>query len=364
MSTRKITGEIKMKNYYYKKVVTSVLISGLTASVLFAGAIKSQGSAGAAQLLIPSGSKNLALGNANVSLATGVSAMHVNPSGTSGMSSGGQVLVSDMTYIADIGVSYAGLVSKLGNLGTVGFAVKSLDFGDIPVTTATETEGTGATYSPSFLTMTANYSRAYADNVRFGVNLKFISETIMSTSANGVAGDLGVQYDFNELPLSVGVALKNLGGRMTYSGSDMEQTMPPAGSQSGSLVERFRVQGQSFELPAQLDIGINYKPINGLEVLAAFTNNSASTNVTSFGAKFSMSNFWLGGGMSMNSVIGDQGDYTSSQWGDMTDSPFGASFGAGVSFPVGELNLDLSYSMRTVSNYFDNNSLIEMAVNF
>ena len=116
-----------MKNYYYKKVVTSSLVLGLTVSALFAGAIKSQGSAGAAQLLIPSGSKNLALGNANVSLATGVNAMHVNPSGTSGMSSGGQVLVSDMTYIADIGVSYAGLVSKLGNIGTVGLAVKSLD---------------------------------------------------------------------------------------------------------------------------------------------------------------------------------------------------------------------------------------------
>ena len=352
-----------MKSYLNKTAIASLVLT-LSVSGLFAGAIKSQGSAGAAQLLIPTGSKNLALGSANVSLASGVNAMHVNPAGTSGLTSVGQVLVSDMTHIADIGVSYAGLVSKLGSMGTVGLAVKSLDFGDIPVTTATETEGNGATYSPSFLTMTANYSRAYADNVRFGVNLKFVSETIMSTSATGVAGDLGVQYDFQALPVSVGVALKNLGGRMTYSGSDMEQTLVPAGSESGSLVERFRVQAQSFELPAQLDIGLNYKPISGLEVLAAFTNNSASTNVTSFAAKYSMKSFWVGGGMSMNSVIGDQGDFTDSQWADMTDSPYGASFGAGVSVPLGELNLDLSYSMRTVSNYFSNNSLIELAVNF
>ena len=350
-------------NKLYSKLLIVMQIF-LLSSLLSAGAIKSQGTAGASQLLVPGGAMNLALGNASVSMATGVNAMYANPSGTSGLDAGGQLLVSNMNYLADIGVSYMGLVSQLGSFGTVGLSVKSFDFGDIPVTTASETDGTGATYSPSFMTVTGNYSRAYADNVRFGVNLKYVNETILNTSASGLAGDLGVQYDFNELPISVGVALKNLGGRLTYGGSDLEQSLIPEDAESGSLVERFRVQAQSFELPAQLDIGLNYKPIAGLELLGSFTNNSLSTSGYSLAAKYNISSVWVGGGMSMQSVIGDQGSYSDDDWDDITKSPFGASFGAGVNVPIGELTIDIAYSMRLVNNYFDNNNLVEMVVNF
>ena len=350
-------------NKYILRLLIVVKIVILSSSV-YAGAIKSQGTAGATQLLIPAGSMNLALGNASVSVSSGVNAMFTNPAGTAAMDASGQLLVSDMTYIADIGVSFAGLVTKLGDAGTFGLSVKSLDFGDIPVTTASETDGTGATYSPSFMTITGNYGRAYADNVRFGVNLKYVSETILSTSATGMAADFGVQYEFKELPVSIGVALKNLGGRMTYNGSDLEQNLVPEGSESGALSERFRIQAQSFELPAQLDIGLNYKPMDGLELLGSYTNNSLSTNVISLAAKYSLSTICIGGGMSVNSVIGDQGDYSDDNWSNFTDSPFGASFGAGVSVPIGELNLDLSYSMRMANDYFENNNVVEMVVNF
>jgi len=362
MFIKNYSGEIIMRNSSCIKIIS--LVAALAFSNLFAGAIRSQGSSGAAQLLIPVGAQNLALGGANVSLVNGVSALYLNPAGTSSLEGSGQATVSNMTYLAGIGITYAGLVTNLGSLGSFGVSVKTLDFGDIPVTTATETEGTGAFFSPNFLTLTTNYSRQFSDNARFGVNLKFISEQIMSTTAKGFATDLGVQYAFNDLPVSIGVALKNLGGRMTYNGSDLEQNQVPAGSESGTIVERFRIHAQSFELPALLDIGLTYQPIAGLEIMGAFTNNSASTNTLNFAGKYSLKGMWLGAGMSTASIIGDQGENTDAQWDDMTKSLYGASLGAGVSVPLGELKLDISYSLRTVNNYFENNNILEMTIGF
>jgi len=357
------TGDLKMSNTMINKVITLVLCLGVCSNV-FAGTIRSQGSAGASQLLIPVGAKNIALGGSNVALSSGVDALWMNPAGTSALTSVAQVSVSNMTYLADIDVAYSGLVANLGSIGTVGLSVKSLDFGDIPVTTAEETEGTGAFYSPSFMTATANYSRPFADNVRFGVNLKMVNEQILNTSASGVAIDLGVQYKFKELPMHIGVALKNLGARMEYRGSDMEQTHTPENSESGTLSERFRIQSQAFELPAQLDIGLSYTPINGLDLMGSFTNNSFSSNVMAFSGKYSMSMFWVAGGMTTIRTIGDDSAFESDTWDDMTKGVYGATFGAGVTVPVGGLSLDVGYSMRTVTDYFDNNSVLELSLNF
>jgi len=363
MFIKNYSGEIIiMRNLSFIKIIC--LVSALAFSNLFAGTIRSQGSAGASQLLIPVGAQNLALGNANVSLVRGVSALYVNPAGSSSLDGSVQVTVSDMTYLADIGVSYVGLVTNFGPIGSFGVSVKSLDFGDIPVTTANETDGTGAFYSPSFQTLTTNYSRRFSDNARFGVNLKFVNEQIMSSTAKGFATDLGVQYEFEAMPVSVGIALKNLGGRMTYNGSDLEQNQVPAGSESGTIVERFRIHSQSFELPAMLDIGLTYQPIAGLELMGAFTNNSSSSNSLNFAGKYSFNPIWIGGGMSTTSIIGDQGDNTDEQWDNMTKSLYGASFGAGVRVPLGELKLDISYSLRTLNNYFDNNNVLEMTFGF
>ncbi len=351
-----------MMNSKTKKIASLILILGV--SSLQAGTVRSQGTAGASQLLIPVGAENIAQGGSNTATSTGVDALYINPAGTSGIS-GAQVTVSSMTYIADIDVTYLGLVAALGDKGTVGLSMKTLDFGDIPVTTAENTEGTGEMYSPNFMTATANYSRSFADNVRFGASLKFISEQIINTSAFGVAADLGVQYKFNELPLNIGIALKNLGGRMEYDGSDLEQAHAPEGSESGSINEQFRVKSQSFELPAQLDIGLAYStPVPGLDLMACFTNNSFSTNIMSFSGKYSSSRFWVAGGMSTQSGVGEDDDFSSAQWDDMTKGIYGATFGAGVTIPVGELMLDVGYSLRTVSEYFDDNSVIEMKVNF
>ncbi|MDP6821220.1 MAG: PorV/PorQ family protein [Candidatus Marinimicrobia bacterium] len=350
-----------------KYQTTKIFLSGilLLVSVSTAGTIKSTGTAGASQLLIPVGAMNVAVGSANTATVSGVEALFLNPAGIGASGSGFQGTFSNMEYLADLNVFFSGFVTNIGTAGSFGVSVKSIDFGDIPVTTADNTEGTGETYSPNFSTITAAYSRAFFDRVRFGTNLKFVSEQIVNTSTSGLAVDLGVQYQFADQPIAIGVVLRNLGSRLEYQGSDLEQTLTPEGSESGSSTERFRVKAEAFDLPATLSIGVNYSPIPGLSLMTAFENNSFSVNTVSFAGKYAMGPFWIAGGMSTDNLTDDKpGAATDADWTNWTESIWGPTFGAGLNMPLGEMKLGIAYSVRTVSSYFENSNVLQMTIGF
>ncbi|MDP7273758.1 MAG: PorV/PorQ family protein [Candidatus Marinimicrobia bacterium] len=354
-----------MKNNKIKIFLSSVFLIG----TLSAGTIKSQGQAGATQLLIPVGALSIATSGANGATVLGVDALYLNPAGIAGFMGGFQGTASTMNYIADIDIFNAGFVTNLGASGSFGLSVKSLDFGDIPVTTAQATEGTGEMFSPNFQTVTATYAKSFADRVRFGVSFKLVSEQIVNTKASGTAIDMGVQYRFANYPLAIGVTLSNLGNRMEYQGSDLEQTMKPGDSESGSSVERFRVKGEAFDLPAKLNVSLNYAAMDGLNLMWAFTNNSFSANTQSFAAKYSFGPAWVAGGMETR-MVGDSrpSEITQETWDEAVSESqnnlFGATFGAGVSVPVGGMKLDISYSTRSLARYFDSNQVMQMSIEF
>jgi len=348
------------------KITRLFLIGSFTASALFAGTIRSQGTSGASQLLIPVGAENIATSSANVATVSGVEALYLNPAGVARFNKGFQGTASTLNYIADIKLTYAGFVSNLGRVGSFGLALKSLDFGEIPVTTADATEGTGETFSPTFITVMANYSKSFADRVEFGVNAKVINETIINTSATGLAVDLGVQYKFADLPMSFGIVLRNLGSRMEYTGSDLEQKLTPEDAQSGTIKENFRVKSQDFDLPAVLDISVNYTVFPGLDVMGSFRNYSFGSNSNSVAVKYSIAGLgWIAAGSSFQSITDTKPDNISNAvWDEWTKTPFGASFGAGVNVPLGGMNLGVAYSIRTAVDYFSNNSALQLSLEF
>jgi len=348
------------------KKIKFALVAILILSVSFAGTIRSQGTAGATQLLIPTGAQSIALSTANGATVSGVESIFINPAGAANMGSGFQGSASNMSYLADIAVTNIGFLSNIGSLGTVGLNIKSLDFGDIAVTDADNTEGTGEFFSPAFMTLTANFSKRMTDRVNFGVNFKIISEKIMNTGASGFGVDFGVQYGFENLPLSIGVALKNLGGKMEYTGSDLEQQLTPEGSESGTIKERFRIKAQEFDLPATLDLSANYSIGSTIDLMANYRNNSFAVNALNVAARYKFGDLaWVGAGTSMDMVADDQPDDVSDDaWDEWTSTVWGSTFGAGVSVPLGTMTLNIDYSIRTVSNYFDNNNVLQLSVEF
>ncbi|RMF10961.1 MAG: hypothetical protein D6762_00395 [Candidatus Neomarinimicrobiota bacterium] len=348
------------------KITKLFLIGSFTASALFAGTIRSQGTAGATQLLIPVGAQNVATSTANVATVSGVEALYLNPAGVARFDKGFQGTASTLNYIADIKITYAGFVTNLGRAGSFGLALKSLDFGKIPVTTADATEGTGENFSPTFITAMMNYSKSFADRVDFGVNAKLVNETIINTSATGLCVDLGVQYKFADQPLAFGVVLRNLGNRMEYTGSDLEQKLTPQDAQSGTIEENFRVKSQAFDLPAVLDVSVDYSVIKGLDLMASYRNYSFGPNSYSLAGKFEVAGLgWVAGGTSVQSIADTKPDNISNTvWDEWTKTPFGVTFGAGVNVPLGSMNLGVAYSVQTATNYFNNNSTLQLSLEF
>ena len=83
---------------------------------------------------------------------TGLESIYYNPAGLD-VYPQTEAMFSYVNYLADINISYFAIGTTLGDIGSIGFDLKSFDFGDIPVTTENFPDGTGETYSPSFLTI-------------------------------------------------------------------------------------------------------------------------------------------------------------------------------------------------------------------
>ena len=364
MSIKYLKETVKMKTKYSHILLICTLVANL-----FGGTIKSRGTSGATQLSVPVGAHGIALNGSNLATVSGVEALYFNPAGASSLDGSFETMFSNMSYIADIKVNYAGFVSRLGKSSTLGLSIKSFNFGDIMRTTSDNTEGTGETFSPNFMTISATWSKSLADRMRFGLNMKYVQEEILRTSASGVGFDMGIQYGFSDLPLKIGVVLSNLGTRMQYAGSDLEQKLPPDESEEGSINEPFQIVSEPFEMPVEMNISLSYEAIPGLLIQGTFNNNSSSNNELRFGSEYSMvfgdASVWLGSGLSIASIDDEKPEgMSNANWSESTDSNFGTTFGAGIIYPIGELTLGFEVAQRTIVNYFDNNLVYSLKISF
>ena len=334
--------------YYIKSISTVVLFS-----LVFSGTGASLGTDSGTQLLLPTGAKGIALSGSNTATVSGADAIFYNPAGIINHKGGVESQFSSYNYIADIGLSYASFVTNMLG-GTVGLSFKSLDFGSIKWTTADDTHGgSGKTFSPNFSILTASYAKAFTDRVSFGTNIKLVNESIDQTGGTAFAIDMGVQYTHSTLPLHLGITMKNLGTKLQYSGTNMEQYVD---SEPRAII------AQASNLPAQLNMALTYS-LNSIDVYGSFTNNSYGFNEYLLGYEYGMDvsgmHIWVGGGLSVYSIDDDTEDWDE----DLTTNNLGASFGGGLSMPMGTMNFGLDYGIRT-SDTFGNTGVLAFNVGF
>ncbi|RMZ49940.1 hypothetical protein EB821_00785 [Candidatus Marinimicrobia bacterium PRS2] len=333
-------------------IFKTVILMGLV-SLGISGTGASVGTDSGTQLLLPTGAKGLALSGANSATVSGADAIFYNPAGIINHGDGVETQFSQYNYIADINLGYAAIVSDMMG-GTVGLSFKTLDFGDIKWTTADDTHGeSGKTFSPNFSVLTVSYAKAFTDRVSFGTNLKMINESVDRTGGSAFALDMGVQYKHSTLPLHLGITLKNLGTKLQYSGSNLEEYV---NSEPRAIIS------QASNLPAQLDLALTYN-INNINIYGSFTNNSYGFNEFKFGGEFNLSlsgiDIWAGGGINVYSVDDD-----TKGWDEgITKNNFGPSFGGGFSVPIGSLNLGVDYGMR-FSDTFANTGVLAFNIGF
>ncbi|NOQ97781.1 MAG: PorV/PorQ family protein [Calditrichae bacterium] len=331
-----------------KKILLNSLILLLSSFLLLqAGDVSRLGTTSGTQLLIPVGARSLAMGGAPLGMISGAEATFWNPAGISA-SPKSEVLFNNMQYIADIDVNYLSLTFNGGNIGAFGLDIKSLSFGRIDETTELLPNGTGNTYTPTFVVSGLTYARRLTDRITAGVTGKVVYESIMETSASTLALDMGVQYTFGQ-KLFFGVVMKNVGGKLKYNGRNLERQYP---MQSSSLITDdgfFRGVPLASDIPSTFSVGVSYlvdfNEENAVVLNGTFNNANAGSDLLSGGLEYGFRDlFFLRGGYGYNLQNSD-------------DNVFGASFGAGIKYPIGNFDFYFDYAYRQLTDYFDANNI-------
>lgn len=335
-------------NPFARACATAACVIAVMAGAALGGDISRKGTTGADQLLIPVGARSIATGGAFLSNTHGVEAIYYNPAGLSGLPRT-EAMFSYMSYIADINISYFALGFHPGDFGSFGLSFKSFAFDDIPVTTVDNPDGTGATYTPSIFNLGLTYAKTITDQVSAGFTAKLIHEGFFSTVANGFALDFGVQYRFDN-QLSLGVAVKNLGGNMKFSGQDLQvrTSVPDAlpGTQGNGVfepvVEPFQVPSY-FELSTAYEFKQNGSSNSALLVGATYRNNNSLEDLLMAGAELKAAkNFFLRGGY----------DYAVQ---NNSDAQYDWTLGAGLEYEMETFKINVDYAYRNVQDFNANN---------
>jgi hypothetical protein len=269
---------IGMKNLC--KYLIPLFIIGLLMAPLgdsYAGNKDRSGQAGAGELLINPWARSSGWGNVNTANVRGVEGMFINVAGIA-FTNKSEFGFSYVNYLKGTGINVFtfGYTQKLGESSVLGVSVFSMTFGSIEVTTSDNPDGGIGEYSPAYLNVNLAYGKAFSNSIYGGLNIKIVSEAIADVSAQGIAIDAGIQYVTGARDqVMFGIALKNVGPRMKYSGDGLLQKAVP--NLTGYTMSTY-MPASTFELPAALDIGAAYNfdigEITRLTLAANFRSNS------------------------------------------------------------------------------------------
>lgn len=341
-----------MKKILYKiGILTLVLI--FSVQLGFAGDKSKAGTVSGTQLLVPIGARSIALGQAIVADVTGAEALYWNPAGiSSGQRT--EVVFSNMSYLADINLNYFGAVYYGGNMGALGLFIKSFDFGEIPETTEEFMDGTGRTFSPTFVTAGFAYARSITNLIDAGFTFKYIYEGIEQTNASTIAIDLGVQYRLND-NLKLGVVMNNVGGKLQYSGRNLERTYQIPSGDPTADAGYFRGVTLASNIPSFFTFGLSYKRMLAEKNMVILNGSFTSMNEYS-------DQFGMGLEYSYDDMIFLRGGYNYDSQLDSDYRIFGARFGAGLKLNVGTFKVVFDYSYWQVQKYFDNMNVLSVKI--
>jgi hypothetical protein len=228
----------------------------------------------------------------------------------------------------------------------------SVDFGTFHVTTYNQPEGGAGTYKPSFFNLGVSYAKAFSDRIYGGATLRVISEAIPDASALGVAFDAGIQYRSINKRAHFGIALRNVGTPMRFTGEGLTyRGQVPYSTYTLTISQR----AERFELPTMMHIGIGYDIIaqdsamngNGLQAVANFTSNSFARDQYGAGIEYRWKRY-----VALRAGYNYEPKATSST--DRTNALTGPAFGASFEVPMNRergVSFGLDYSYR-VSNPF------------
>ncbi|MGD0710595.1 MAG: PorV/PorQ family protein [Bacteroidales bacterium] len=283
-----------MKKVY--KISIIAIITLLSFYRMNAGNADRSGQAGAGELLIDPWARSSGWGGANTATDRGLESIYLNVAGTAFINKT-ELIFSRTSWLKGSGVNINnfGLSQRVSKTGVLSFAVMSMSFGEIPITTVELPEGGVGTFSPNLMNISISYAKAFSNSIYGGVTFKIISESISDISAQGVAIDAGIQYVTGKNDnIKFGIALKNVGPTMKFTGDglSLRTDVTTMGNTNLFTVEQ---RSADFELPSLLNIGAAYDFIidknNKITAAGTFTSNSFTNDQYILGIEYSFKTY-------------------------------------------------------------------------
>ncbi len=262
------------------------------------------GQAGFQFLKLPTSARQAGMGGVNSSLGFGdASSSFTNPASTVDVQ-GLDVVLSHIRWFADINYTGAAAVRNMGSIGTIGVNFLFLDYGDMPRTEnrpiLLEGEPTGrsevltdlGTVTAQDLAVGVTYGRRVTDRLHFGVNAKYISETLDDAKVGAWAVDIGTVFYTGIRSLRVTMLGRNIG----------------PDTQIADFDERIGYEPADMRMPVNFSFGAAYDVLGGgtgslhLWTLAAeFVHPNDGPEKVNFGTEYAFRNLLkLRGGYRFN----------------------------------------------------------------
>jgi hypothetical protein len=347
-----------MKRFLITWVLSAALLA--LAGTAGAGGLDRVGTAGAQELRIPVGAASIAIGGSAVALGNGLQNIFWNPASLASTDQS-EAMASYSSYLGDSKVNYGAVSTHMGAQGQIALSVKVLNIGDIVVTTEDAPEGTGEILNPNFGVFGLTYARRMTDRVYLGLTGSYVSETVADVSANGLAIDLGVQYDTGWQGLRFGFAMKNVGPQMRYSGANLEQRLVLPSDDPAAAPHVVQLRPASFDLPSYLQIGVSYDVRMSSErhatVFGTFEGNNFGTDEYRVGAEVPVGNFLaLRGGF-----VGQMPVNASDR---QENYLYSYTYGAGLHFTLGDRPFAFDWAGTHLGDFFDDNQQVSLHISF
>lgn len=294
-----------------KKILGTLICVGLAVA-----AYADQGDTGAAFLKLDTGPRAIGMGGSFAGLADDVNAIQYDPAGLAYLTDK-EITLMHAVWFEDIFYDYLAVAWPLsGNLGSLGFSALYVNDGIFQETTLDSAGNpvVGGTFTGDSLEGALTYSRQIIPSIAVGLNLKFISETIASSTASTVAVDLSSMWHSPIKGLNAGMDIQNLGPSFGFS--------------------------QAFPLPVNFRLGVGYKPTENTAVDCDYDQPIETVGFLSLGGEYGYRDFmFLRLGYSFQGAV----DY------NQTFTDFGPAVASGLAMGIGfkfykNYSVDYSYS--------------------
>ena len=321
-----------------KNILIIAFIFLMVQSIGFSQVTKT-GTTAAKFLSVGIGPRANAMGGAFSSVVNDASALYWNPAGVADLTQNEAMFTyTSLFKDLDINLNYIAVVIPAEDIGSFGLSVTALDYGEMDVTTELYPEGTGERFSASSYAFGLSYARNITEWFSAGMTVKYITEGIFNSTANGVAFDVGTLFKTPFWGIKFATIISNYGSKMQMTGEDLliRYDSDPNSEGNNETVDAY-YKTDYFELPLKLQIGISkdLEFFDGQRLTLAIDATHPNDNAESVN---------IGGELSfIDNVIFLRGGYKALF---LDDNQEGLTLGAGLNYVLGVFAFGFDYSYQ------------------